>query len=227
MTAKSLLRALLRGALLRARQMWRAASLALSEVREIAGFRVAVLVVDADHDRIEKYFSKIETALRLIERTTPRRFAHLRRDVRCIWVTPLASNVRGEWHAIDASCILSERSLGDDGVSPTLLASTIVHEGMHARLHRAGHTPTDATRERHEKICWRASRAFLRRAPDTEEHVERVNSVLKQPRFTLTENEIRDGNLLGVQDLLREGRGPLWMRRLIRRLAAAQKGPRR
>lgn len=225
MTAKSLLRGLLRPALLRARQMWRAASLALSEVRKIVGFRVAVLVVDADHDRIEKYFSKIETALRLIERTTPRRFAHLRRDVRCIWVTPLASNVRGEWHASDASCILSERSLRDDGVSPTLLASTIVHEGMHARLHRAGLTPTDATRERHEQICWRASRAFLRRAPDSDQHVERVNFVLQLPRLTLTEKESRDGTLRGVQDLLREGRGPLWMRRLILRLAVAQKGP--
>jgi hypothetical protein len=44
------------------------------------------------------------------------------------------------------------------------VAMTIVHETMHARLHRRGITVTDDNRARIERVCIRAERAFAERA---------------------------------------------------------------
>lgn len=50
-------------------------------------------------------------------------------------------------------------------ITAATVASSIVHEGMHARVHRMGVNPVDRDRAKEERLCRRAELEFGRALP--------------------------------------------------------------
>ncbi|MCW3096430.1 MAG: hypothetical protein JWL77_2048 [Chthonomonadaceae bacterium] len=87
-----------------------------------------------DADLIHK---KVVDALVLIRHVDPRRYRYLQRDVKRIMVFGTPS-YQGKWHNLCALCELTDTYVQNSETTPELVASTIVHEAMHARLYRMG-----------------------------------------------------------------------------------------
>ena len=100
---------------------------------------------------------RLEAALGLIDRYQPWRLTHLRRDVAYIWIK--AFPCRGAYLP-DLRVVLTELSFLARAAefTPAVLASSILHEGVHARVARVVRRPRDPARE--ERRCRRAELAF-------------------------------------------------------------------
>lgn len=111
--------------------------------------------------------ARLDEALALIAQHAPHRFRHLRRDIRGIRVERFPT--RGAYFP-DARTVLTELTfLARRDISAAPVASSILHEGVHARVHAfrtrmqgPGGTPVDA---REERLCRRAELAFGRALP--------------------------------------------------------------
>jgi hypothetical protein len=105
---------------------------------------------------------RLDAALALIEDYQPWRLQHLRRDVAHIWVT--AFPCRGAYFP-DRRAVLTELSFLARAAefTPAIIASSIVHEGVHARVDCLTRSPRDPARE--ERLCRRAELAFGRALP--------------------------------------------------------------
>jgi hypothetical protein len=125
---------------------------------------VRVVVVNPRPD-IETSFvlARLDEALALVEQHQPWRLAHLRRDLRVMSVAPFPC--RGAYFPTEHT-VLTELSFlaRAPEFTPAQLASSIVHEGTHARVHRMGErlgfdwAGRDMARE--ERLCRRAELAF-------------------------------------------------------------------
>ncbi len=112
--------------------------------------------------------ARLDEALALVERHQPWRLAHLRRDVRGIRVARFAC--RGAYFP-DARVVLTELTfLARRDIDAAPVAASIMHEGIHARVHAVrrrlgdGHgDPADLPRE--ERLCRRAELDFGRALP--------------------------------------------------------------
>lgn len=108
---------------------------------------------------------RLAEALDLIAQHQPWRLRHLRRDIHAIRVVRFAC--RGAFIP-DAREIITELTfLARRDITAAPVASSIVHEGVHARVHafgvlRQGHE--DLARE--ERLCRRAELAFGRALPE-------------------------------------------------------------
>jgi hypothetical protein len=108
---------------------------------------------------------RLTEALDLIATYQPWRLRHLQRDVRAIRVERFAC--RGAFIP-DARVIITELTfLARRDITAAPVASSILHEGVHARVHAMGiaRGPDDLPRE--ERLCRRAELAFGRALPET------------------------------------------------------------
>lgn len=136
------------------------------------------LPVDVENGRPDiataDVLARLDEALALVERHQPWRLAHLRRDVRRIRVARFAS--RGAFFFHDRTCLTELTFLARRDITAAPVAASIVHEGVHARVHALRRrlwrvpdselpptTGTDAARE--ERLCRRAELAFGRALP--------------------------------------------------------------
>jgi hypothetical protein len=105
---------------------------------------------------------RLDMALALIEHYQPHRFWHLKRDVSHIWVT--AFPCRGAYFP-DRRAILTELSFLARAAefTPAVVASSILHEGVHARVDRMTRRAREAARE--ERLCRRAELMFGQALP--------------------------------------------------------------
>lgn len=107
---------------------------------------------------------RLDAALALVERYQPARFRHMLRDVRRFWV--VSYPCRGAYLP-DTRTVMTELSFLHRAAefTPAIVASSILHEGMHARMHALrlngrGLAPASFERDREERICRRAELAF-------------------------------------------------------------------
>ena len=101
--------------------------------------------------------TRLDEALALIEQYQPWRLRHLRRDLRQIAIVRFPC--RGAYMPEERTCITELTFLARRDITAAPVASSIVHEGMHARAHRMGVRPNrDIAHE--ERICRRAELAF-------------------------------------------------------------------
>jgi hypothetical protein len=103
--------------------------------------------------------ARLDEALALIERHQPWRLAHLRRDVRRIRVARFAC--RGAYFPDDRTVLTELTFLARRDITAAPVASSILHEGVHARVHAMGvqrRDERDLARE--ERLCRRAELAF-------------------------------------------------------------------
>ncbi|MDF1504927.1 hypothetical protein [Roseisolibacter sp. H3M3-2] len=108
--------------------------------------------------------ARLDESLALIEAHQPWRLAHLRRDVRRIRVARFAC--RGAYFPDDRTVLTELTFLARRDITAAPVASSILHEGVHARVHAMGVVRRDATDlAREERLCRRAELAFGRALP--------------------------------------------------------------
>ena len=107
---------------------------------------------------------RLDEALGLIETYQPWRLRHLQRDLREIRVERFAC--RGAFIPDMRTCITELTFLARRDITAGPVASSILHEGVHARVHAMGVSPIDRDRAREERICRRAELAFGLSLPD-------------------------------------------------------------
>lgn len=127
------------------------------EVHEIRGFRVVVENSRPDISTAA-VLTRLDEALALIERAQPWRLRHLRRDLRQIQVVRYPC--RGAYLPGERICITELTFLARRDISAAPVASSIIHEGMHARVDRMALHPASRDRAREERICRRAELDF-------------------------------------------------------------------
>ena len=138
------------------------------EVHEVRGFRV-----DVENSRPDiataDVLQRLDEALALVDAHQPWRSAHLRRDVAQIRVARFAC--RGAFFPDDRTCLTELTFLARRDITAAPVASSIVHEGMHARAHafraRFGSPPDPDDLPREERLCRRAELAFGRSLPES------------------------------------------------------------
>jgi hypothetical protein len=138
----------------------------LRETHEIRGFRV---LVDNSRPDIETstVLERLDDALALVERYQPHRYWHLKRDLSYIWIARYPC--RGAYFPRHRTCLTELTFLARRDISPAVVASSILHEGVHARIDRFRHhfgmssERTDAARE--ERLCRTGELSFGRSLP--------------------------------------------------------------
>jgi hypothetical protein len=112
--------------------------------------------------------ARLDEALALIERYQPHRFRHLQRDVRAIRVERFPT--RGAFLPTEQVVLTELTFLARRDITAAPVASSILHEGVHARVHafRARVLrgfPDGGDMAREERLCRRAELAFGRALP--------------------------------------------------------------
>ncbi|MEO5813791.1 MAG: hypothetical protein ABIT20_00790 [Gemmatimonadaceae bacterium] len=128
-----------------------------TEHHVVRGFRV---VVENSRPDISTavVLQRLDDALELIERHQPWRLAHLRRDVEQFWVVRYPC--RGAFFPDTCTCMTELTFLARTDITPAPVASSILHEGIHARVHAMGVDPATRDMAREERLCRRAELEF-------------------------------------------------------------------
>jgi hypothetical protein len=128
----------------------------------VRGFSVAV---DNTRPDIETsvVVARLDEALGLIEATQPHRLRHLRRDLNGFLIVRYPC--RGAFFPDDRVCMTELTFLARTDITAAPVAASIVHEGMHARVHAACRSGEARDRANEERICRRAELDFGRALP--------------------------------------------------------------
>lgn len=129
---------------------------------DVRGFRVVVQNSRADIETAS-VVRRLDEALGLIERHEPWRLAHLRRDLSKFLVVRYPC--RGAYIPAERTCITELTFLARTDITAAPVASSIVHEGMHARVDNMGVRPESRNIAREERICRRAELDFGQSLP--------------------------------------------------------------
>jgi hypothetical protein len=122
---------------------------------------------------------RLDASLELIERYAPHHFRRLPRDFSRILVQRYAC--RGAYLPEQGACLVELTFTVNPAFSPAQIAATILHEAMHARLHRLGFPLEMADRARHERFCRRAEIEFGTVVPGGGPIVERALAAIEAP----------------------------------------------
>jgi hypothetical protein len=133
-----------------------------AEQHVVRGFPVVVENSRPDIDTTA-VLRRLDDALGLIATYQPWRFAHLRRDVDRVWVVRYPC--RGAFFPDTRTCMTELTFLARTDITAAPVASSILHEGMHARVHAMGVSPVDRDMAHEERICRRAELAFGQALP--------------------------------------------------------------
>jgi hypothetical protein len=136
------------------------------ELHEICGFQVVVENSRADIET-HAVLERLAEALSLIERYQPHRYWHLKRDLSHIWIVRFPC--RGAYFPHNRSCLTELTFLARRDISAAVVASSVLHEGVHARVAQfrrhfgAMKNADDPARE--ERLCRKAEVSFGRALP--------------------------------------------------------------
>lgn len=145
----------------------------LSKRHRVCGIDVAV--VASGHDEAP-LLDKISGAISLIAEVDPRRYKRITADLDVI-VCIRAVYALGQYNRRLRACILDLDYVART-TSPAQIAIVIVHEALHARLHRAGVPFSEHRAERFEQACIRAELDFAKKIRGGEQLVEWVQQRL-------------------------------------------------
>ena len=141
-----------------------------TEKRELRGIPVTLVNTRPDIDS-ENVFRRLDGALALIERYQPDTFAAIKRDFSRIHVERFAC--RGAFFHDSRVCLTELTFTVNPDFSEAQIAASIVHEGMHARVHAL--SQSDPTlRPEEERLCRNAELEFGMAVPDGEAVVRRA-----------------------------------------------------
>jgi hypothetical protein len=123
----------------------------------VRGFRVVVEITRPDIET-STVLARLDEALALIERYQPWRLTHLRRDLAEFWIVRYPC--RGAYFPQSRRCMTELTFLARTDITAAPVAASILHEGMHARVHRMGVSMESRDAAREERICRRAELEF-------------------------------------------------------------------
>ena len=129
----------------------------------VRGFSVTVVNTRPDIATAE-VIGRLGNALALIEQHTPHYARHLRRDFAGFLVQRYAC--RGAYFPDTRLCMVELTFCVNATITEAQIAATILHEGMHARLHALGFPLEMEDRARQERFCRKAEIEFGRLVPD-------------------------------------------------------------
>jgi hypothetical protein len=142
-------------------------------------FGIPVVVINTRPDiETSDVWSRLERSLGLIQKYVPHHFRHLQRDFALIVVQRFAC--RGAYFHEQRACLVELTFTVNREFTDAEVAATILHEAMHARLHRLGFPLEMEDRARQERFCRRAEIEFGQLAPDGDHVVERAMWTLDQ-----------------------------------------------
>lgn len=195
----------------------------LPEDRVIRGLPVTLRNTRPDIDS-EDVFTRLDSALGLIERYQPSHFRRMHRDFARIQVRRFPC--RGAYFPDTRICLVELTFVVNRQFTPTQVAATILHEAMHARLDNAGVKYDPAGAAKHERFCRRAEVEFGMIAPDGAPVVERALASLAS-----ADDEVAPaidwelaGRRVDAADLSALS-APDWMKRAIARRAGLDDTP--
>jgi hypothetical protein len=186
------------------------ALLQMSRWHDTRGLSVGVLWFPANARKA--IWAKLGEAIDLVFTYDPRQFARLRRDLPRLWIAAPRSN-RGAYLPDLELCMLDSRYVLSPGTSAAEIASTIVHEAMHARIHHCGIAYDQDDHARIERLCCEAQVAFAQRLPQGKELVERARENLRRDPLEWTEAARLERELAHAAELW----VPKWQIRLLQR----------
>lgn len=138
-----------------------------SSVTRLESFVVRGVPVSVENSRPDiattDVLARLDEALGLIEQYQPWRLRHLRRDLDEIRVVRFPC--RGAWLPEAGACVTELTFLNRRDISAAPVASSIIHEGMHARVDRMGVSRYARDRAREERLCRRAELEFGQSLP--------------------------------------------------------------
>ena len=125
----------------------------------------------------EDVFARMDEVLALIERYAPARLRRLRQDIAGIDVKRYAC--RGAFFG-DTRRVMTELTfIVNRDFSIAEIASSLLHEGVHARVHAAGVFRTAVTLAKEERLCRRTELWWGQTVPNGEKVVERALASLE------------------------------------------------
>lgn len=133
-----------------------------AETHEVRGFGVLVENSRADISTSD-VLARLDDSLALIEQHQPWRLRHLERDLKQFLVARFPC--RGAYFPDERTCMTELTFLARRDISPATVASSIVHEGIHARVDRMGVKRDARDRAKEERLCRRAELEFGRALP--------------------------------------------------------------
>lgn len=132
------------------------------EVHKVRGFRV--LVENSRPDiATSDVLARLRDALDLIERYQPWRLRHIERDV--IQFRVARFPCRGAYFPDERTCMTELTFLARRDITAATVASSVLHEGVHARVDRMSVRRETRDRAREERLCRRAELEFGRSLP--------------------------------------------------------------
>ncbi|HTR78216.1 MAG TPA: hypothetical protein VMH39_08905 [Gemmatimonadaceae bacterium] len=159
-----------------ARWIRRLAGYPVPTTEMVRGIEVIVINTRPDIETVD-VLARLDEGLGLIERFTPHYFRHLRRDFGQIVVERYAC--RGAYFPDSGRCLVELTFAVNRDFSTAQVAATIVHEGMHARLHALGFPLDVADRARQERFCRRGEIEFARAVPNGGPILERAMAAVR------------------------------------------------
>ncbi|MES2306339.1 MAG: hypothetical protein V4558_12565 [Gemmatimonadota bacterium] len=155
----------------------RAAGATLAEVHQVRGFLVEVTNTRPEIATAD-VLARLDDAIGMLEEYQPIRLRHMRRDVEKIIVERYGC--RGAYLPAYRTILTELTFLARRDIGVEVVASSLIHEATHARIHRGApnHTFPDPPRE--ERICRRVELAFGESLP-----AERGAAVIERASWSL------------------------------------------
>ena len=133
-----------------------------TERHVVRGFQVVVENTRPDI-QTRAVLERLDEALALIDAWQPWRLRHMRRDVSRFWVVRYPC--RGAYFPATRACMTELTFLARRDITAATVASSILHEGMHARTYAMLTNAESFDSAREERICRRAELAFGQALP--------------------------------------------------------------
>ena len=143
--------------------------------RVLRGLPVVVTNSRADIDT-EHVFARVEAVLDLVATHQPWRFRRLLRDLAAVDVRRFPC--RAAFFPAERTCLLELTFVVNPEFNLAQVASSLVHEGVHARVHAMGVADFPGRQSKEERLCRRAELDFGRAVPGGEPVVERALATL-------------------------------------------------
>jgi hypothetical protein len=124
----------------------------------------------------EDVFARMDEVLALIERYAPASLRRLRRDIAGIDVKRFAC--RGAFFGETRRILTELTFIVNRDFTLAEIASSLLHEGVHARVHAAGVFRTPASLAKEERLCRATELWWGRTVPGGERVVERALATL-------------------------------------------------
>jgi hypothetical protein len=143
--------------------------------RVVRGIPVVVTNTRPDVDT-ERVFRRAEAVLALVEAYAPARLRRLAHDLAMIDVRRFPC--RAAYFPDARACLLELTFMANESFNDAQVASSLVHEGVHARVHAMGVADFPGRAAKEERLCRRAEIEFGRATPGGEPVVERALAAL-------------------------------------------------